>query len=78
MNIIFALVIFLATKNYVNQFNRNSKSFKLTLNKFACYTPAEIDMLYGIRTSFSLKRRKFSPKHNPTEVPDNFDYREKA
>ena len=70
--------IFLATKNYVSQFNSNSKSFKLTLNKFACYTPAEISMLYGIVTPFTLKGRKISPKHEPTEVPDNFDYRDKG
>lgn len=68
--------IYLANKNYINQYNRKSNTFKLTLNKLACHTPSEYKSLLGIRTPFTLQGRKVSPKNKIKDVPDNFDYRD--
>lgn len=68
--------IYLANKNYINQYNRQYNTFKLTLNKLACHTPSEYKSLLGIRTPFTLQGRKVSPKNKIKDVPDNFDYRD--
>ena len=71
--------IYLANKKYVEQFNRAGKSFTLALNKFACYTPAEYNAMLGIKTSFTLEGRKVAKRITAvSDVPDNFDYREKG
>lgn len=67
---------YLANKNYIEQFNHKSSTFKLALNKLACYTPSEYKSLIGVHTQFTLEGRKVSPKNKVIEVPASFDYRD--
>ena len=39
--------IWLANKRQVNEFNKQKKTFKVSMNKFAAYTPAEYKVLLG-------------------------------
>lgn len=50
------LGIFLTNSRYVQQFNRKSKSFKLSLNKFACLTPQEYQSMLGVLSIGKIRK----------------------
>ena len=67
--------IYLGTARYVQDFNRQKKSFKVALNKFASWTPAEYR---SILSSVPLKYEKHEKTRKCTlkEIPDEMDWRE--
>lgn len=73
----FRLGIYLANSRLVHEFNSGRKSFKLALNKFACYTPAEYKTLLGRRQSPNKSRQSIIIKSKGDE-PVSIDWREKG
>lgn len=73
------LGIFLANSKFVQQHNKANKGFKVSLNKFAVYTPAEYRSLLTQRNrvSKSTESKKVSKK-NLQDAPDEFDWRTKG
>ena len=67
--------IYLANKNYINQYNRQYNTFKLTLNKLACHTPSEYKSLLGIRMSIS---KRVSVKTTRKSNAESLDWRDKG
>ena len=67
------LGIFLQNKRMVQDFNRGDKTFKVAMNKFAHYTPAEYRSLLGARTSVEFKEVKASTR----KADDACDWRTK-
>lgn len=68
--------IFLANSRRVQEFNSVKRTFKVGLNKFACYTPAEYKVLLGLRRNPVPSRQKIVNKAKTNE-PDSVDWREK-
>jgi cathepsin L len=73
----FRLGIFLTQSRHIREFNSGSHSFKVGLNKFALYTPAEYKTLLGSRTMDSGKFGKAQPR-NLKDAPDSFDWRDQG
>lgn len=74
----FRFGIFLANQRFVQEHNRqNGKTFKVTLNKFACYTPAEYNALLGYRPSTHSKTETFG-QVSSQNAPDQVDWRKKG
>lgn len=76
----FRLGIFISNLRHVQNFNSVGKSFRVSLNKFSCYTPSEYNLLLG-RLSSSSKNyfnRKFDTKAYKGELPDTVDWRSKG
>ena len=71
------LGIFLTNSRRVREFNSDKKTFKVGLNKFACYTPAEYKVLLGRRQLSMPSRQKIVNKFKGDE-PDHVDWREKG
>lgn len=70
------LGIFLTNLRRVQEFNSLEKTFKVGINKFACYTPAEYKILLGRIQSSQSSRQKITKKIKGDE-PDQVDWREK-
>lgn len=73
----FRLGIFLANSRLIQEFNSCKKSFKLSLNKFACYTPTEYKTLLG-RVQSPVKSRGNILKKSKGDEPTSIDWREKG
>ncbi|KAK8842466.1 hypothetical protein M9Y10_026053 [Tritrichomonas musculus] len=73
----FRLGIYLSNARRVQEFNSAKNSFKLSLNKFACYTPAEYKTLLGRRQSQVQPRQSIVNKYKGDE-PSSIDWREKG
>lgn len=73
----FRLGIFLANSRFVREINSAKKTFRLGLNKFACYTPAEYKSLLGHISFPSLQRDQIIMNFKD-DVPDTVDWREKG
>jgi len=69
----FRLGIFLQNKRMVQEFNRGDRTFKVALNKFAHYTPAEYNSLLGGRVSIEFK----DCKESTFKANDECDWRTK-
>ena len=69
------LGIYLTNARRVAEFNKKGASFKVALNKFACYTPAEYKALLGAKplARFGSKVQKTTLK-----APDAIDWRDKG
>ncbi|OHS96908.1 Crustapain [Tritrichomonas foetus] len=76
----FRLGIFLSNQRFVQSHNKNEANhFKLALNKFAAYTPAEYRSLLGVDSSRRLDNSNIRPKARKTlTVPESIDWREKG
>ena len=75
----FRLGIFLSHSHYCQNFNRrNDITFRVSTNKFSCYTPSEYKSILGVRGF----RKIISPKTNKNEpkivAPDSYDWRNKG
>lgn len=73
----FRLGVFLANSQRVQEFNSAKKTFKVGLNKFACYTPAEYNALLG-HIQPSTQNRERIVKKFKGDVPDSVDWRDKG
>lgn len=73
----FRLGVFLSNSRRVQEFNSGKKTFKVGLNKFACYTPAEYRTLLGHIPKSTATRSRIVKKFNG-DVPDTVDWREKG
>lgn len=74
------LGIFLTNLRYVQNFNRKKGlTFRLSVNKFACYTPSEYNSLLGLRFSnhYELQSKIETKESVNSPIPDSFDWREK-
>ena len=69
----FRLGVFLANKRQVQEFNKQGKSFKVGLNKFAHYTQAEYKSLLGAK----MPEKTFAGKPSNVKAADSCDWREK-
>jgi len=75
----FRLGLFLSASRYISEWNKAGKSCRLSLNKFAGYSPAEKRALLGstnrgpIPAQYSKK-----PQVTVNGIPDTFDWREKG
>lgn len=69
----FRLGIYLVNKRYVQEHNAK-KSFKLELNQFAAYTPAEYDSLLG----YKMTSQEFTATKSNIVAPESVDWREKG
>jgi cathepsin L len=69
----FRLGIFLQNKRMVQEFNRGGKTFKVALNKFAHFTPAEYRSLLGGRVSLEA----LPCKPSNVKANDDCDWRNK-
>lgn len=74
----FRLGIFLVNVRYCQEFNkRNGLTFRLGINKFSCYTPAEYKSLFG--TQFLNRNIKYLKTSNSIkDTPDFIDWRDKG
>lgn len=70
--------IFLSNSRRVQEFNSAHKSFKVSVNKFACYTPSEYRILLGLRRHVSTSNRQKIVKKAAGNEPDYVDWREKG
>lgn len=71
------LGIFITNLRLIKSFNSNKKLFKVGLNKFAGYTPAEYKVLLG---RFTMSK---NPEHTnyiklKNDIPDSVDWRDKG
>ena len=69
----FRLGIFLTNKRLVQEFNKQGKSFRVGLNKFAHYTQAEYNALLGAKAP----EREFKGKALNVKAPESVDWRDK-
>lgn len=72
----FRLGIYLANSRFVQQHNKGNYHYKVSLNKFSTYTPAEFRTMLGELNSYSNKAIKRSPKRNWSASPEQLDWRE--
>lgn len=74
----FRLGIYISNSRYVEQHNKAHRNFKISLNKFSTYTPAEYRTLLGEQTSINKNNpqiyQKKSKKDWPTP-PEQLDWR---
>ena len=68
------LGIFLANARRVADFNKNGKTFKVALNKFACLTPAEYRAMLGAKPA---RRTTKNTKKATAAAPAAIDWRDK-
>jgi cathepsin L len=66
--------IFVANSRRVQEFNKAGHSFRVSMNKFACLTPAEYQARLTHRTTAPYLRTFNAPKARGA-APDAFDYR---
>lgn len=67
--------IYLASSRYVREQNSRNKKFKVSLNKFAAYTPSEYKSMLGFKLDLSnLPAKKTQRKYNS----DSLDWRDKG
>lgn len=72
----FRLGLYVARSRYVQEFNKiPGNTFKVGLNKFSCYTPAEMSTLLGNHMSPSEDTKK--TKISSFKAPDSLDWRDK-
>ena len=70
------LGIYLANSRIVQQHNKASKSFKISLNKFSTYTAAEYRTLLGEMSAISQRHVVRQTKRNWPAPPEQLDWRE--
>ena len=71
----FRLGVFLSNKRYIQEFNKKS-TFQLSLNNFACYTPAEYRSL--LTKPKTIKPHSFTKTIQSRGIPDEIDWRKKG
>ena len=69
------LGVYLSNAKYVQNFNKQKKSFKLALNKFATWTPAEYRTLLS-KVPLTYQKHDKSRKCTLKEIPDEIDWRD--
>lgn len=69
------LGVYLSNAKYVQNFNKQKKSFKLALNKFATWTPAEYRTLLS-KVPLKYQKHDNSRKCTLKEIPDEIDWRD--
>mgnify|MGYP001077982630 CR=1 FL=1 len=75
----FRLGIYLANSKLVQQHNKANKNFKVSLNKFSTYTPAEYKVLLGEISQIPKRRLiKSQTKKDWPTPPAELDWREKG
>lgn len=75
----FRFGIFLANSQFIQQFNRRNKSYKIGLNKFTCLTPQEAKVMLGVKPIRDFSYQKIAPKISlKDDIPDSIDWREKG
>lgn len=67
----FRLGVYLSTVRYVNDFNKQKKSFKLRLNHFSHLTLSEYQSLLGVKGFHQLSKGILAPKR----FGDSYDWR---
>lgn len=67
--------IFLSSSRYVQEHNKQNRRFKVSLNKFAAYTPSEYRALLGFRMDRS---KKYTQKSTRKSNVDSLDWRDKG
>ncbi|KAK8840229.1 hypothetical protein M9Y10_031174 [Tritrichomonas musculus] len=73
----FRLGIYLANSRFVQEHNRGNYHYKVSLNKFSAYTPAEYKTMLGEMNAFSTKNiPKSQSKKNWPTPPEQLDWRE--
>lgn len=74
------LGIFLSNFRYIQNYNcKKGLTFRLGMNKFACYTPSEYNSLLGtkLRDHYELPTKAKKDQSENSPIPDSFDWREK-
>lgn len=69
------LGIFMVNKRYVEEHNR-ANAYKLSLNKFAAYTPTEYRSLLGFRLNFNTQYQHETTSYKPAS--NDLDWRTKG
>lgn len=76
------LSIFLVNQRRVNEHNKGNHMYKLGINKFSCYTPAEYKALLGAKPSNMIhateKPKNLPPLKKNGEPISDFDFRVKG
>ena len=65
--------IYLTNKRYIESYRGTAR---LSLNKFACYTPSEYASLLGVKMTSQLPRKSFEGKSD--NYPESLDWRDKG
>lgn len=73
----FRLGVFLTNARLVESHNRANRGFTVSLNKFACYTPAEYKCLLGHRSQSKPSQAAATAPVTKVNLPDSIDWREK-
>lgn len=74
----FRLGIFLANQRFVESYNKDStRTSKVAMNKFACYTRAEYNSLLGVIPQLSHSKSSSKPITNKND-PESLDWRDKG
>ena len=71
----FRLGIFLSNKRYVQEHNRKSSSFKVSLNSLAHLTQTEYNQLLGYKDLGEAKLAPVEIKNTLKDVPESLDWR---
>ena len=71
------LGIFLTKARYIQDFNRGNHLYRLGLNAFSCFTPAEVSAFLGPSFDASPRSPAASVPHRG-DVPDALDYRDRG
>lgn len=75
----FRLGIYLSNSQFVQRHNKAHKSFRISLNKFATYTPTEYNALLGEKRSLTkLPVTNYNQKRNWPTPPEQLDWRDKG
>ncbi|KAK8897620.1 hypothetical protein M9Y10_015582 [Tritrichomonas musculus] len=75
----FRLGLYISRIRYIQEFNkRPGNTFKVGLNKFSCYTPAEYQTLLGFRKDTRKVSQKAETKKSTVNAPDSLDWRDKG
>ncbi|KAK8899396.1 hypothetical protein M9Y10_001712 [Tritrichomonas musculus] len=68
--------VWLANQRRVNEFNQQGKTFKVSMNKFAAYTPAEYNVLLGKKVTRAERPKISMNKKFVKPNSDSVDWRE--
>lgn len=72
------LGIFITNSRFVQKFNSQKRTFKVSLNKFACYTPSEYKILLGRFQNSRKQELNNNYEIFKNDIPDFVDWREKG
>ena len=72
------LGIFLSNSRYIQEFNRKpGLTYRLAVNKFACYTPSEFKSILGALPQ-THRKQSTGKIQNHLQLPDSVDWRDKG